>query len=155
MKIELSSDERRHLKALAHPLNPVVMIGNNGLTDAVMREIAINLDAHELIKIRVQGDDREVRVALLEQICQDLSAAPVQHIGKLLVIYRPTGDAKITLPKKQGGSAQRLALQTSADPDRLERAALPPRCIPASARCAPLRPIGREHRECSRYGCSA
>ncbi len=70
MKIELSSDERRHLKALAHPLNPVVMIGNNGLTDAVMREIAINLDAHELIKIRVQGDDREVRVALLEQICQ-------------------------------------------------------------------------------------
>ena len=102
MKIELSSDERRHLKALAHPLNPVVMIGNNGLTDAVMCEIAINLDAHELIKIRVQGDDREVRVALLEQICQDLSAAPVQHIGKLLVIYRPTGDAKITLPKKQG-----------------------------------------------------
>ncbi len=101
MKIELSSDERRHLKALAHPLNPVVMIGNNGLTDAVMREIAINLDAHELIKIRVLGDDREARVAMFEQICDELGAAQVQHIGKLLVIDRPTGDAKIALPNSK------------------------------------------------------
>ena len=92
--IELTPDQRRYLKSLAHHLNPVVMIGNNGLTDSVIREIAVNLDAHELIKIRVQGDDREVRVALLEQICQDLSAAPVQHIGKLLVVWRPNPEAK-------------------------------------------------------------
>lgn len=101
MKIELSSDQRSHLKALAHSLNPVVMIGNNGLSEAVMREIAVNLDAHELIKIRVLGDDREARVAMFEQICDDLGAAQVQHIGKLLVIYRPTGDAKIALPKSK------------------------------------------------------
>lgn len=99
--IELTSDQRRHLKSLAHHLNPVVMIGNNGLTDAVMREIALNLDAHELIKIRVLGDDRDLRNQFMQQICTDLLAAPVQHIGKLLLIYRPGNDdkRKIVLPK--------------------------------------------------------
>ncbi len=100
--IELTPDQRRHLKSLAHHLNPVVMIGNNGLTDSVVREIALNLDAHELIKIRVLGDDRELREQYLQQICSDLDAAPVQHIGKLLLIYRPSENRKngITLPKK-------------------------------------------------------
>ena len=99
--IELTSDQRRYLKGLAHHLNPVVMIGNNGLTDAVIREIAVNLDAHELIKVRVLGDDRELREKFLEQICVDLGAAPVQHIGKLLLIYRPAAEEKrrIVLPK--------------------------------------------------------
>ncbi len=99
--IELTSDQRRYLKSLAHHLNPVVMIGNNGLTDAVIREIAANLDAHELIKIRVLGDDRALREQYLQQICTDLSAAPVQHIGKLLLVYRPGDDSKrkIVLPK--------------------------------------------------------
>ena len=72
MKFELTSEQCRFLKALAHQRNPVVMIGNNGLTEAVLREIAINLAAHELIKIRVQGDDREARVAMYDTICQDL-----------------------------------------------------------------------------------
>jgi RNA-binding protein len=77
------------------------MIGNNGLTDAVIREIAANLDAHELIKIRVLGDDRELREQYLQQICADLDAAPVQHIGKLLLVYRPGNEdkRKIVLPK--------------------------------------------------------
>ena len=99
--IELTSDQRRYLKGLAHHLNPVVMIGNNGLTDAVIREIAVNLDAHELIKVRVLGDDRELREQFLQQICADLGAAPVQHIGKLLLIYRPATEEKrrIVLPK--------------------------------------------------------
>ena len=83
---------------MAHQRNPVVMIGNNGLTEAVLREIAINLAEHELIKIRVQGDDREARVAMYDTICQDLDAAPVQHIGKLLVIYRPNNEVNIALP---------------------------------------------------------
>ncbi|SFN06273.1 putative RNA-binding protein, YhbY family [Formivibrio citricus] len=99
--IELTPDQRRYLKSQAHHLNPVVMIGNNGLTDAVIREIAANLDAHELIKIRVLGDDRELREQFLQQICADLDAAPVQHIGKLLLVYRPgaEGKRKIVLPK--------------------------------------------------------
>lgn len=91
MKIELSASERRHLKSLAHSLNPVVAIGNQGLTPAVLREIAVNLDAHELIKIRVFSDDRAIRGELLTHICDELDAAPVQHIGKLLVIWRPSG----------------------------------------------------------------
>lgn len=101
MKIELSTLERQYLKGLAHGLNPVVMIGNQGLTESVMREIAISLDAHELIKIRVLGDDRDARVALYEQICNDLDAAPVQHIGKLLVIWRPSDKQRIVLPKSK------------------------------------------------------
>ena len=99
MKIELTPAERQYLKGLAHSLNPVVMIGNQGLTDPVMREISISLDAHELIKIRVQGDDREQRTSIMEQICDELDAAPVQHIGKLLVIWRPSDKEKVTLPK--------------------------------------------------------
>ena len=99
MKIELTPAERQYLKGLAHSLNPVVMIGNQGLSDPVMREISISLDAHELIKIRVQGDDREQRTAMMEQICDELDAAPVQHIGKLLVIWRPSDKEKVTLPK--------------------------------------------------------
>ncbi len=101
--IELTSDQRRYLKSLAHHLNPVVMIGNNGLTDAVIREVALNLDAHELIKIRVLGDDRALREQFLQQICTDLDAAAVQHIGKLLLVYRPGPEdkQKIVLPKKK------------------------------------------------------
>ena len=101
MKIELAPFERQYLKGLAHDLKPVVMIGNHGLTEAVVREIAINLDSHELIKIRVQGDDRDARVALFEQICNDLGAAQVQHIGKLLVLWRPSDKQRVVLPKSK------------------------------------------------------
>lgn len=101
MKIELSTFERQYLKGLAHGLNPVVMIGNNGLTEQVIREIAINLDAHELIKVRVLGDDRDARIAMFDQICDTLGAAQVQHIGKLLVMWRPSDKARIVLPKSK------------------------------------------------------
>ncbi|XZG69814.1 ribosome assembly RNA-binding protein YhbY [Chitinibacteraceae bacterium HSL-7] len=103
MKIELSPVQRQYLRGLAHGMNPVVMIGNNGLTDAVIREIAVNLDAHELIKVRVLGDDRALREQFLEQICDLLDAAPVQHLGKLLILYRPGRDDKrrIELPKNK------------------------------------------------------
>lgn len=96
--IELSTDQRRFLRAQAHHLNPTVMIGNQGLTDAVVRELARSLDAHELVKVRVLGDDREVRNTLMNEICEQLDCAPVQHIGKLLIVYRPGTDPKIELP---------------------------------------------------------
>lgn len=101
MKIELNAIERQYLKGLAQGLSPVVMIGNNGLTESVIREIAVSLDAHELIKIRVLGDDRDARVAMYEQICDELGAAPVQHIGKLLVVWRPSDKQKIVPPKNK------------------------------------------------------
>lgn len=87
--LQLSSIERRELRARAHGLNPVVSIAENGLTDGVLREIDLSLKAHQLIKIRVYGDSREDREAYLAQICEQLNAAAVQHIGKLLVVFRP------------------------------------------------------------------
>jgi RNA-binding protein len=87
MNKELNAAQRRALRAKAHPLHPVVLIGDNGLTDAVMNEIDVSLRSHELIKVRAQGE-REEREAWLLKICERLAAQPVQHIGKTLVLYR-------------------------------------------------------------------
>ena len=87
--LKLNSEQRSQLRSLAHSLDPVVMIGDAGLTDAVLKEIDVSLNAHELVKIRVFGDDRQARLDMLESICSQMEAAPIQHIGKLLVIYRP------------------------------------------------------------------
>ena len=99
--LQLSSAQRRELRAQAHNLNPVVSIAENGLTEAVLKEIEVNLQAHELIKIRVYGDSRDNRLAYLEKICAELGAAAVQHIGKLLVVYRPApaDSAAVNAPK--------------------------------------------------------
>ncbi len=88
MSKPLTPEARQALKGRAHRLHPVVMIGNEGLSDAVIREIDASLKAHELIKVRVGGDDREARAALLDAICERTGASPVQQIGKILVIYR-------------------------------------------------------------------
>lgn len=85
----LTRDERLELKARAHHLDPVVLLGAQGLTEAVMKEIDRALKAHELIKVRVPGDDREEREAMYGQIAEQLDAARVQAIGKLLVFWRP------------------------------------------------------------------
>jgi putative YhbY family RNA-binding protein len=87
--LQLSSAARRDLRARAHGLKPVVSIAENGLTETVLKEIDVNLQAHELIKIRVYGDNRDDRLSFLDRICRELAAAPVQHIGKLLVVFRP------------------------------------------------------------------
>ena len=89
----ISPVERKALKARAHHLNPVVMIGESGLTEPVLAEIERALSTHELIKIRVFGDDREARAAIMQRACEALGAAPVQSIGKLLVIWRPGDDS--------------------------------------------------------------
>src|SRR6266704_3092131 len=80
---------RRELRAKAHHLHPVVRVGQHGLTPAVIREIDVNLRAHELIKVRLFSEARDERRALLERICAALDAAPVQQIGKLIVLWRP------------------------------------------------------------------
>ena len=87
--IELSIAERKAHRAEAHHLDPVVMIGNDGLTPAVQKEIDAALNAHGLIKVRVLGDDRAAREAIYLQLADQLGAAPIQHIGKLLVLWRP------------------------------------------------------------------
>ncbi len=87
--IELRPAQRKERRAEAHHLDPVVFIGNEGLTPAVLKEIDVALSAHGLIKVRVFSDDREAREALFVRVSDELNAAPIQHIGKLLVLWRP------------------------------------------------------------------
>jgi RNA-binding protein len=87
---ELNPSQRRSLKARAHHLQPVVMIGEAGLTPAVLAEVETHLKSHELIKIRAVGEERTARRELIEAICSATGASPVQQIGKILVIYRPS-----------------------------------------------------------------
>lgn len=85
----LSPAARRNLRAQAHHLEPVVTVGHHGLTPPVLHEIDLALLAHELVKVRVLGDDRTAREAMLGQIAAALDCAPVQHVGKVLVLWRP------------------------------------------------------------------
>lgn len=79
--------QKKKLKAQAHPLNPVVMVGQAGLTDAVLKEVEVALDAHELIKIKIRAE-RDERKLISAQICQQTGSELVQSIGQIAVIYR-------------------------------------------------------------------
>ena len=117
-QIQLTPAERRLHRADAHHLDPVVLIGGDGLTPAVKKEVDAALNAHGLIKVRVFGDDRAARELIYQELAAELHAAPVQHIGKLLVLWRPTPakakavdedrmpgprDVKVLKFSKQGG----------------------------------------------------
>ena len=88
-QIQLTPAERREQRANAHHLDPVVLVGGDGLTAAVKKEIDAALSAHGLIKVRVFGDDRVARELMYQELAAELNAAPIQHIGKLLVLWRP------------------------------------------------------------------
>ena len=88
-QIQLTPAQRKVHRAEAHHLDPVVLIGGDGLTAAVRKEIDAALKAHGLIKVRVFSDDRAAREAMLQTLADELGAAPIQHIGKLLVLWRP------------------------------------------------------------------
>jgi putative YhbY family RNA-binding protein len=105
--LTITPARRRSLRADAHSLHPVVLIGQHGATAAVMHEIDVALLAHELIKVRVFEDDRAEREALLGRICEELACAPVQHIGKLLVLWRPN-------PEKQEAAKEERAPRAAA-----------------------------------------
>jgi RNA-binding protein len=96
--LTISSAQRRFLRARAHALEPSAMIGNAGLTPALVKEVERSLAKHELIKIRSLIGDRDQRETLLNELAQQLDAAPVQHIGKILVLYRPAKKAVLQLP---------------------------------------------------------
>jgi len=87
--LSLTPAERRAHRAEAHHLDPVVAIGADGLTPAVLKEADAALKAHGLIKVRVFSDDRTSREAMFAALADELGAAPIQHIGKLLVLWRP------------------------------------------------------------------
>lgn len=87
--IQLTPAQRKEFRAQAHHLDPVVMIGAEGLTSAILKEADAALNAHGLIKLRIFSDDRAARDTMLQTLAEELNAAPIQHIGKLLVIWRP------------------------------------------------------------------
>jgi RNA-binding protein len=89
MAATLTPRERAHLRARAHPLEPVVQIGHAGLSDAAVAEVDRALTAHELIKVRIGGTDRDAREAVCDEVCARTDAARVQRVGKILVLWRP------------------------------------------------------------------
>jgi putative YhbY family RNA-binding protein len=108
--LKLTPAERSDLRSQAHALNPIVLIGEAGLTPAVIKEIDAGLSAHGLIKVRVFGDDREARVGMYETICSELGAAPVQHIGKLLVLFRPKKDEEKQRAERKGRGMREVTI---------------------------------------------
>ena len=102
MPTKLPAKRRSELRAEAHKLTPVVIIGDKGLTDEVIAEIDRSLKAHELIKVRAFTDDRKARGEWLEAICGRLEAHPVQSIGKIFVLYRE--NPKEAKPKVKTGA---------------------------------------------------
>lgn len=108
--LKLTPAERSALRADAHALNPVVLIGEAGLTPSVLKEIDASLNAHGLIKIRVFGDDRDARIEMYETVCEQLGAAPVQHIGKLLVLYRPKKETPKERSEKRGKGLREVTI---------------------------------------------
>lgn len=107
---KLTPVERSALRAEAHGLKTVVIIGEAGLTPSVIKEISSSLDSHGLIKVRVFGDDREMRTEIYENICTELQAHPVQHIGKLLVIYRPKKEVEKARSTKSGKGMREVTI---------------------------------------------
>lgn len=98
--IVLTPAQRKEYRAAAHHLQPVVMIGADGLTPAVRGEVDLALNAHGLIKVRVFSDDRLQRAELMNTLSTDLCAAPVQHIGKLFVLWRPVPERTVAAAER-------------------------------------------------------
>lgn len=97
--MNLNNKQKQHLKGLAHPLKPVVMLGNNGLTEGVLAEIEQALEHHELIKVKIAAEDRETKTLIVDAIVRETGACNVQVIGGTLILYRPSKERKITLPR--------------------------------------------------------
>jgi len=112
----MSPEERKNLRARAHALEPVVLIGNAGLSAGVLQEIDRALKSHELIKIRAAGADRVERERLLAEICQGMGAEPVQHIGKVLVVHRRNPEAPAEKPAPP--ERERAAPRRKPSPNR-------------------------------------
>ncbi len=128
MKTPMSLARRSELRAQAHPLKPVVIIGDKGLTESVLAEIDRALRAHELIKVKAATDERDDRAAWMEEICAKLEAHPVQSIGKILVVWRENpaeekpAPAPAARPSPAKPKARVKAKAKAAEPDLKDRA---------------------------------
>ena len=89
MSTALTNRERAHLKARAHALEPVLHVGNAGVTDALVAEVDRALTAHELIKVKIGTDERANRVAIGDELCARTGATPVHRVGTVIILWRP------------------------------------------------------------------
>jgi RNA-binding protein len=96
----LNEKQKRHLKALAHPRKPVLIVGNAGVTEALLKELDVTLEHHELIKVRVNAIDRVERDALIAALCEGSDSVLVQRIGHIAVLYRPAQQPRLTFPRE-------------------------------------------------------
>ncbi|HRP23860.1 MAG TPA: ribosome assembly RNA-binding protein YhbY [Thauera sp.] len=136
--IELTPAQRRDLRARAHHLNPVVTIAGNGLTPGVVAEIERALQAHELIKVKVQGAEREQRDALMQELCASLQAEPVQHIGSILIVWRARREED-----KPAATVEKKAVRSSTAKSAAAFAAAARRAALAKASAGPRRSPAR------------
>ena len=97
--MNLSNKQKQFLKAKAHELKPIILLGGNGLTEGVMAEIDLALEHHELIKVKVPSIDREEKAAIMDAIVCEAKAQKVQVIGHILVLYRAAKEKKLHIPK--------------------------------------------------------
>lgn len=97
--MKLSNKQKQYLKGLAHSLKPVVQLGANGLTEGVLAEIEVALNHHELIKVKVPSDDREEKALIMDAIIRETRAAKLQVIGHVMIMFRPTDDRKVNVPR--------------------------------------------------------
>lgn len=97
--MSLTNKQKQFLKAKAHDLKPVILLGGNGLTEGVVAEIEVALNFHELIKVKVPTEDREQKVLIMDAIIRETKADKVQVIGKTLVLFRQSEAKKIQLPR--------------------------------------------------------
>ena len=97
--MELNKKQLKHLKAMSHGLKPVVIVGNAGITEAVLTEIDSRIEHHELIKVRLNASDRESRKSMTDKICDSVHAALINSIGHIAVFYRPAAEPVIQLPR--------------------------------------------------------
>ncbi len=121
MPKELTPAERQALKGRAHRVRPVVLVGAAGLTPPVVAEVDRALQAHGLIKIRVLGEDRDARERLLGEVCAATDASPVQHVGRILVIYREQPEKPVPKAPPARASAPRRRPQRPARKPRPAR----------------------------------
>jgi RNA-binding protein len=98
--MHLTTKQNQFLKGLAHSLKPVVQLGQHGLTEGVVAEIESALNHHELIKVKIPSDDREEKTLIMDAIVGETGAHKVQTIGHILVLYKPSDNKKIVLPRK-------------------------------------------------------
>lgn len=96
---KLSNNQKKYLRGIAHGLNPMIMIGANGVTESLMAELETTLEHHEILKIKIANDDRVERKEIVQHIVDETGALLVQTIGKICVIYRQNDDTELPLPR--------------------------------------------------------